>query len=122
VWLPAARCRSRQRPVVSERPLSGQKQPLKLFGLDSRKRPFGQAVKDISCAAGSDSHTSPLPVRDQAGGQGCILSASQINLPPTNVFTTFASRILTGSIAKMSSLTITMSASLPGVIEPFSFS
>src|SRR5262249_26651138 len=48
--------------------------------------------------------------------------AFQTIFPPTNVLTTLTSRILAGSMVKMSSLSRTISASFPGVIEPFSFS
>jgi len=48
--------------------------------------------------------------------------ASQTIFPPTIVVTTLTSRIFAGSMAKMSSLSRTMSASLPVVIEPFSLS
>jgi hypothetical protein len=48
--------------------------------------------------------------------------AAQTIFPPTIVVTTLTSRIFAGSIAKMSSLSRTMSASLPAVIEPFSLS
>src|SRR6266550_5181937 len=47
---------------------------------------------------------------------------SQVIFPPTMVFRTLTSRILTGSMEKMSSLSRTISASLPGVTDPFSFS
>src|SRR6266550_5557322 len=47
---------------------------------------------------------------------------SQIIFPPTIVFTILTSRILTRSMEKMSSLSRTISASLPGVMDPFSFS
>jgi hypothetical protein len=48
--------------------------------------------------------------------------ASYTTLPPTMVVCTFALRMASGFSLKMLSLTITMSASLPGVIEPFSCS
>src|SRR5882672_2317334 len=44
------------------------------------------------------------------------------SLPPTHVLSTFTSRIFTGSTLSTSSLNSTMSASLPGVIEPFTLS
>ena len=53
---------------------------------------------------------------------GIFRVGSQITFPPTIVFNAFTSRILTGSIEKMSSLNKTISASFPTVIEPFSFS
>jgi hypothetical protein len=48
--------------------------------------------------------------------------ASQTIFPTTIVVTTLTSRIFAGSMPKMSSLSRTMSASLPVVIEPFSLS
>jgi len=42
--------------------------------------------------------------------------------PPTNVLSTRTSLIFAGSMVKMSVLSKTMSASLPGVIEPLSIS
>src|SRR5215831_6720257 len=45
--------------------------------------------------------------------------ASYTILPPRKVFSTFTSRIFSGGIENRSSLRITMSASFPGVIEPF---
>ena len=43
-------------------------------------------------------------------------------LPPTIVVFTFVLRMASGFSSKMLSLTITMSASLPGETEPFSLS
>lgn len=50
------------------------------------------------------------------------LDASQTIFPPTNVVMTLTSRIFAGAMVRTSSLSKTMSASLPGVIEPLSFS
>src|SRR6185369_4042915 len=47
-------------------------------------------------------------------------SESQTSFPPTNVFVTLTSFILSGGIEKMSLLRITISASFPTVIDPFS--
>jgi hypothetical protein len=63
-------------------------------------------------------HTSSLQryCSDRRGGPPYTI------LPPTSVVSTFTLRIASGFMVKMSSLRITRSASLPGVIEPFSFS
>ena len=53
---------------------------------------------------------------------GAVVLASNTTLPPTIVFITRTSRIVSGEMEKTSSLSRTMSANLPGVIEPFSFS
>ena len=58
------------------------------------------------------------PAIHGALGSGC----SQTVFPPTMVRQTLTSRIFSAAIEKMSSLSRTMSASFPGVIEPFSFS
>src|ERR1019366_7992448 len=50
------------------------------------------------------------------------LATPYVSLPPTKVLSTFTSRIFAGSMVSTSSLSNTMSASFPAVIEPFSFS
>src|SRR5262249_61880453 len=65
-----------------------------------------------------------------AGGQFRRIRATQFpapfrsntTLPPTIVFRILTSRIFAGSILKMSSPRITMSANLPGAIDPLSIS
>jgi len=47
---------------------------------------------------------------------------SKTNLPPRIVLRTLVSRIFSGAMERISSLRSTISASLPGVMEPFSFS
>jgi hypothetical protein len=51
-----------------------------------------------------------------------VMGCSQTVFPPTMVQQTLTSRIFSAAIEKMSSLSRTMSASFPGVTEPFCFS